>query len=177
MESGLNLAGLSNVIYEFEFNLPINKKVNLTKEIATLLAKYYGDNHPYVEACKSLKTIDKGFLHGFVDLFFEYDNKYWILDYKTNSLNDYKSTLNAKDIGNPLVIVNASNHYYLQYLLYLVAIKRYLQVSLGIKNASNLIGGAIYYYVRGLFVDNVSQEGIYIDKKCQNLIDELDKLL
>lgn len=177
MENGLNLAGLNNVIYEFEFNLPINKKVNLPKEIATLLAKYYGSNHPYVEACKSLKTIDKGFLHGFIDLFFEYDNKYWILDYKTNSLNDYKSILNANDINNPLVIVNAVNNYYLQYLLYLVAVKRYLQVSLGIENASNLIGGAIYYYVRGLFIEDVSQEGIYIDKECQNLIDELDKLL
>jgi exodeoxyribonuclease V beta subunit len=175
-KGGLILAQLTHTIHELNFNLQV-KSVNLNKELALLLTQYFGDNHPYVIACKSLKTIQQGFLNGFIDLVFEYQGKYYILDYKTNNLEDYSSTDNPQDEANTLVRANAKNHYYLQYLLYLVAVKRYLQIRLNLTDATELLGGAIYYYVRGLFVEQSPPGGVYMDTQCHDLVRELDLLL
>ena len=66
----------------------------------------------------------EGFLKGFIDLIFEYDGKYYLADYKSNSLNDYGETA--------LFDAMAHSHYYLQYLLYSVALHRYLKQRIAI---------------------------------------------
>ena len=73
----------------------------------------------------------------------------------------------------------AEHHYYLQYIIYLVVVKRHLENRLGINDATHLLGGAVYYYVRGLYTNlvNVENQAVYIDMHCQNLIREVDELL
>jgi exodeoxyribonuclease V beta subunit len=166
---------------ELNFNLAIkNDNININA-IAQLIAKYYGIDHPYTMAIKNIKKIEHGFLTGAIDLIFQLDGKYYIVDYKTNTLNDYSSCENcyvANQYNNPLLQVNAKKHYYLQYLIYLVALKRYLELKLNISDASHLIGGAIYYYVRAsCIIDVTSVSGIYVDDQSQVLIHELDLLL
>ncbi len=174
---GLKLATLENALPELAFNLNINRSLDIMNEFSQLLDTYYGADHPYVAASKRLTQINPGFLNGFIDLFFEHNGKYYILDYKTNILNSYNSTFDVFDKDNPLIQANAHHHYYLQYLLYLVAIKRHLEQCLNISDASSLIGGAVYYYIRGVFVENASPGGIYIDKNCQEIVAKLDGLL
>ena len=71
----------------------------------------------------------------------------------------------------------SEHHYYLQYLLYLVAVKRYLQQRLKIDDATELIGGAVYYYVRGIYcLPQTNNEGLYVDRGCANLVRDLDNL-
>jgi exodeoxyribonuclease V beta subunit len=124
-----------------------------------------------------LDKVEAGFLVGFIDLFFEYQGKCWILDYKTNTLTDYTRAKNHLATENQLVESMADHHYYLQYLLYLVAVKRYLEQRLGLADATELLGGAVYFYVRGIFTEQVSSgDGIYLDTDCQNLVRELDLL-
>jgi exodeoxyribonuclease V beta subunit len=164
-------------MHELEFNLAVNK-VDIGSSIHNLLADYFGITHPFTIASKSLQQIEPGFLTGFIDLMFMHEGKYWVLDYKTNRLDDYQSTSNPiDDVENPLIISMAHHHYYLQYLLYLVAVKRYLEQRLQIDDASHLIGGSVYYYVRGLYVDNNKTQAVYCDHDCRDLVAQLDTLL
>ena len=164
-------------LHELEFNLLIKDSHSLREQIADLLARYFGDTHPFTSSCRMLDKIEAGFLVGFIDLFFEYQGKYWILDYKTNTLTNYAHAKNHLATESQLVESMADHHYYLQYLLYLVAVKRYLEQRLGIADATELLGGAVYFYVRGIFTEQLSSgDGIYLDTGCQNLVRELDLL-
>ncbi len=178
----LSILQIDNKKYELGFNISIdNNNNNLIKLLTELIKKYYGVKHPYTIAIKDIKYIRQGFLKGFIDLIFELDGKYYILDYKTNIVNQYQSCFdcyNENNYENSLLQVNAKHHYYLQYLIYLVAMKRYLEVKLNIVDATYLIGGAIYYYVRAsCIIDLPKNSGIYIDDKCQMIISDIDNLL
>ena len=169
------IGDFTNSMHELEFNLAIKNPVLICKDIYLLMSSYFGEQHPFTIASRSLGTIEQGFLVGFIDLLFEHNGQYFVLDYKTNTLLEYTSTSDINDVDNPLIISMAEHHYYLQYLLYLVAVKRYLEQRLNIEDASHLLGGAAYYYVRGIYTTSEPQ-GIFIDKNCQNLVSELDKL-
>lgn len=164
--------------HEFEFNLHIARPVSFKDDLARLIAGYYGWEHPFTLAIKSLNRIESGFLVGFIDLMFEYKGKYWVLDYKTNRLDHYDKADNSKGSGNDLIDSMADHHYYLQYLLYLVAVKRYLEQYFMLDDGSHLLGGAIYYYVRAVYLDDSEPyAGIYVDSHCRELVREIDRLL
>lgn len=172
-----SLNKLTHKIHELEFNLLIEQSVSLKGQIAGLISDYFGETHPFTLACNNLGTIEQGFLVGFIDLCFAHKGKYWVLDYKTNKLDGYCKAL-AKDHNGYLIASMADHHYYLQYLLYLVALKRYLEKRLNVDDATDLIGGAVYYYVRGIYTTNLMPgDGVYLDKSCQTLIRNLDNLL
>src|SRR3546814_140942 len=63
-------------------------------------------------------------MHGYVDLLYRDDvGAFHVLDYKTNRLGDYAPAVCAQAI--------AANDYDLQYLIYLVAVQRWLRLRLG----------------------------------------------
>lgn len=105
-------------------------------------------------------TIDslRGYLTGSIDLLFEKDGRFWILDWKTDNLaaNDALRASHPEETDwrafyTPDVMaehmVNA--HYDLQYLCYLVAVKRFLKERLGRENVDDCVGGALYFFLRG----------------------------
>ncbi|MEN9947048.1 MAG: hypothetical protein RLZZ293_1434, partial [Pseudomonadota bacterium] len=175
LAEGLTLAQIHDQQHyqaEFGFNLQVNHNVDLSTQLVELLTQNYGENHPYTQAAYNLDLIKSGFLNGFIDLFFEYQGKYWVLDYKTNSLNNYQIN---NDEDNQILQSMAQHHYYLQYLLYLVAIKRHLETIYLIDDASHLLGGAIYFYVKGCYVEDEQRSGgILVDSNCQLLVQQLD---
>lgn len=171
-----SLNNIANKMHELEFNLTIANTVNIASELHKVIARYFGDEHLFAESCKTLNKIDNGFLVGFIDLFFEHNDKYWVLDYKTNALNNY--AYSEIDDNTEIIKSMAEHHYYLQYILYLVAIKRYLEQRLSIDDASHLLGGSIYLYVKGIFTENhIMNDGIFIDNNCGQMIKEVDAIL
>lgn len=174
---GKSLNNFNPKLHELDFNLTIQSQISFREQVVELIAKYFGEAHPFTQACHMLQSIEAGFLVGFIDLFFEHNGKYWVLDYKTNRLDSYTAADNHSVSDNSLIDSMADHHYYLQYLLYLVAVKRYLEQRLGVADATDLIGGAVYFYVRGIYTDNCQAgDGVYIDRNCQNLVSELDQL-
>jgi len=174
----IGLKDLSQYIHELEFNLTIQNETNFKQQFYAIIKNYFGEQHKFTQAVLTLDKIAPGFLVGFIDLMFEYKGKYWVLDYKTNKLNDYTAPIDVNDTNNSILNSMAEHHYYIQYIIYLVALKRYLEFRLGVKDATNLIGGAIYYYVRAVFTDNVSPgDGIFIDNNCSELISQIDQIL
>ncbi|MDY3115637.1 MAG: UvrD-helicase domain-containing protein [Sutterella sp.] len=91
-----------------------------------------------------------GFLKGFIDLVFEHEGHYWILDWKSNHCGaqrkgDFTPEVLAKEVDK--------KHYRLQYLIYAVALRRYLRARLGAAFKETMIGGALYVFLRGVDKD------------------------
>jgi exodeoxyribonuclease V beta subunit len=81
---------------------------------------------------------------GSLDLVFRHNGKYYFLDWKTNSLENYAKTADY-----------TNEHYAMQYKIYLQALKRFLSARLKDKfNFERDFGGIFYLYVRGVTPEN-----------------------
>jgi len=108
----------------------------------------------------------KGFLKGFIDLTFEHEGRWYILDYKSNWLGPDASYYG----GERLLQALAGEHYYLQYLIYLVALRRFLRQRLP-DFSNEQLGGAYYLFLRGM-----PEAGVYFARPSDALLDALDQL-
>ncbi|MGM0944501.1 MAG: UvrD-helicase domain-containing protein [Bacteroidota bacterium] len=111
-----------------------------------------------------------GILNGLVDLIFEQEGRYYILDWKSNYLGD--AWENYQEEG--LVQAMNENNYHLQYLLYTYALHRYLQLSLENYQYENHIGGVFYLFLRGL--NPPSSSGVFYTKPSWKQIQFLESL-
>jgi exodeoxyribonuclease V beta subunit len=105
-----------------------------------------------------------GLLTGFMDIVFEHQGRYYVLDYKSNKLPDY-----AQDSITGSML---SHRYDVQYTLYILAVHRLLKSRLKDYNYEQHMGGAIYLYLRG--IDQAGQ-GCYANKPSFELINALDE--
>ena len=97
----------------------------------------------------------RGFLKGFIDLVFEHEGRFFILDWKSNHLGDTPA-----HYGRPALAAAMSDQgYHLQYLLYLVALDRYLRHRLAGYDPDHHLGGAVYLFVRGVRPDWKDADG------------------
>lgn len=113
----------------------------------------------------------EGLMNGFIDLFFEYDGKYYILDWKSNYLGN---TLHAYNTENISVAMEANN-YHLQYLIYTVAVYKFLKSRLPDFDYDLHVGGVVYVFLRGAREHNTS--GIFTARPDKKLIEDLVALL
>ena len=108
----------------------------------------------------------KGFMKGFIDLTFEHAGRWYILDYKSNWLGPDASHYGGERLEQAI----AGEHYYLQYLIYLVALRRFLRLRLpGFVDSA--LGGAYYLFLRGM-----PSAGVYFQRPADSLLDALDQL-
>ena len=112
-----------------------------------------------------------GLLNGLIDLFFEYNGKYYILDWKSNYLGDDLSFYEGEDKMREAM--NEGN-YHLQYLIYTVAVKKYLEQRLPKFDYERHFGGAIYVYFRGARAGESS--GIYTNKPALDKVERLEQI-
>jgi exodeoxyribonuclease V beta subunit len=116
-----------------------------------------------------------GMMHGFIDLIFEYDGKYFVADYKSTHLGD-----SARHYSTEKLHENNQQHLYdLQYLLYSLALHKYLKQQLGDYSFETHFGGVFYLYLRGMSPDNQladGSSGVFFDKVDKQYIDLLENL-
>lgn len=112
----------------------------------------------------------QGFLKGFIDLTFEFEGKYYVLDYKSNYLGDDLEDYNQTNIENMMI----EHRYDFQYQLYTLALHRLLRSRLPDYDYEQHVGGVLYTFIRGM-QDNKNY-GVYFNKPDFSLIDGLDKL-
>ncbi|MBV7315079.1 exodeoxyribonuclease V subunit beta [Shewanella sp. NIFS-20-20] len=114
----------------------------------------------------------QGMLKGFIDLTFEYQGRYYIADYKSNHLgsdfNDYQQI--------PMANAIRSHRYDLQYLIYTLALHRYLSLRLSNYHYDHHFGGCYYLFLRGMSPQH-PERGVFFDKPPLALIEALDQLL
>lgn len=86
-------------------------------------------------------------LMGFIDLVFEHEGRYWVLDYKSNSLGPDDSAYDAPGLAQAM----AAHRYDVQAAVYLLALHRLLQARLGSRyDPAQHLGGAVYFFLRGI---------------------------
>lgn len=98
----------------------------------------------------------QGYMTGFVDLICEHQGKFYILDYKTNNLGDYRDDYRREK----LVEAMRSHNYGLQYWIYSVILHRHLLNVLEGYSYESHFGGVMYLFVRGM-VPQQPGSGVY----------------
>ncbi len=170
----INLININsnNYFKEFEFFLPINKSIDFIK-FNNILKKY--NKISSLSKDYIYKYSVKGFLNGFIDFIFMYNNKFYIIDYKLNWLGDNFNFYNKKNILKTILY----HRYDIQYQIYSFALHRYLKLNFKNYNYNNNFGGVYYIFLRGLFIDinnNRSYTGISYFKPTIKLISELENI-
>jgi exodeoxyribonuclease V beta subunit len=113
-----------------------------------------------------------GMLHGFIDLVFEHDGRYWILDYKSTALGNDDAAYHAAALQAALV----DKRYEVQGMIYLLALHRMLKTRLGATyDPSRQLGGALFLFLRG--IGNPVTRGCCALPPDLALLDALDRLL
>ena len=115
----------------------------------------------------------QGFLRGRIDLIFEHDGLWYVLDWKSNHLGDRPA-----DYALPALQAAMCEHAYdLQALIYLVALHRYLRLRMGrAYDPERQLGGALYLFVRGVR-PTWPEAGVWHWRPPVALLDELSSLL
>ncbi|WP_404358247.1 exodeoxyribonuclease V subunit beta [Methylotuvimicrobium sp. KM1] len=108
-----------------------------------------------------------GYLTGFIDLICEYGGRYYVIDYKTNSLLDYRS--------EALTDAMREHNYGLQYWLYTLVLHRYLGQRLADYDYEKHFGGALYLFVRGMQPEQ-PMNGVYRDRPDLRRIEALSEI-
>ncbi len=152
---------------EMEFYLPLRRlQIDDLRQI--LFQHLPQEQQVFRDAANTLYFEQvEGYMKGFIDLIFEHHGRYYLADYKSNTLPDYgpESLLSAM----------SEAHYYLQYLIYSVALHRYLKKRLPGYDYQKDFGGVFYLFIRGMS-KSTDQQGVYFDKPSLALIEALDAL-
>ncbi len=108
-----------------------------------------------------------GMLKGFMDLVFVFQEKYYVMDYKSNYLGEGNDDYTRQAMGDAM----ASHRYDLQLVLYTLALHRLLKSRLADYDYDFHVGGAVYLFLRG--VDGTGN-GVYGERPPRELIEGLD---
>jgi exodeoxyribonuclease V beta subunit len=112
-----------------------------------------------------------GVMNGKVDLLFEQGGRFYIVDWKSNFLGDSLSDYQTEKLEEAMT----SNNYHLQYLIYTVAVVRYLSLRIPDFDYERDFGGIIYLFVRG--TRKGSNTGVFTARPEQQQILRLEKAL
>lgn len=165
---GLTLAGLSprQRLPEISFTFPV-RDLDMARLRQLLQDPAMGLEESARTAAGRL-TFERlaGYLKGFIDLVFQHQGLWYIADYKSNWLGPEAAYYDQERLAQAI----ADEHYYLQYLIYLVALRRFLRQRLAAFDSS-MLGGAWYLFLRGM-----PQAGVYFSRPRDELLDGLDAL-
>ena len=165
--------------HEWQFLLPLaNPDRPLTAEA---LARCFGHGADpgmtaYANAIRALDIRDvHGFLTGVIDLVFEHQGWWYVVDWKSNRLPVDPEHHSPARLREEMV----HGHYVLQYHLYLVAVHRLLRARIPGYSYDTHMGGAAYAFLRGFGGPEVSAmgHGWFTDRPSRHVIEALDTLI
>lgn len=167
-------AGLAEIspgrrLNEMEFYFPI---AGLTLKALRGALATAPPGAPLRDAAEGLDQLQiQGFMKGYIDLIFEHQGRFYIVDYKSNDLgarlDDYRP--------ERLTAAMRSHGYLLQYAIYAVALHRYLALRLPGYDPAQHLGGVHYLFVRGMRRGETT--GIFSDQPGPALIRALSDAL
>ena len=154
---------LTEMRFHFRFNSNLNKG-----EIRTAAAQHLAEKHEKKQDDKF--TYHGGFLTGSIDLLFEHQGKYYVLDWKSNLLPEYSPAMLKQSMTH--------SYYQMQYLIYLAAVIRLLKQRLNLseEEAYEKIGGVYYVYMRGADSEH-PENGVFFDRPEYSEISKITGLL
>ena len=161
----LTLAGLARAVPEMEFWLSAHQVDTVQLDTFVTQNTLSGEARPPIP----LNRVN-GLFKGFMDLVFEHEGRYYVLDYKSNVLGPDDAAY-TPDTMRAMIL---KERYELQYVLYLLALHRHLQSRLPGYRYEDHVGGAVYLFLRG---QQASSQGLHVERPPAQLIEALDQLL
>ena len=163
VDLGEALVGLKSRLTEAEFWMACDQFDAV--KIESVVAKYF---YPKLKR-QAIQSSDwHGMLMGFSDLLFEHKGKYYVLDYKTNSLGFDLQDYALEALERETVL----NRYDLQAAIYLLALHRLLKTRLSSAYDPDVhLGGAFVWYLRGV---HSKGQGLCFLKASAQLMNELE---
>jgi exodeoxyribonuclease V beta subunit len=176
-DKGLTLASVTRAkrADELEFVFPVAKAntVLTAAKMAKAFAAHRSVHVPesYPERVRELGFELRGFLKGYIDLVFEHDGRFYVVDYKSNhlgpKLEDYRPSKLAVAMGH--------HDYFLQYHLYTLAVHRWLGRRMRDYDYDRHFGGVLYLFARGMSPEHPAQTGIFHDRPSRELVEALSE--
>ncbi|MDX1587809.1 MAG: UvrD-helicase domain-containing protein [Oleiphilaceae bacterium] len=166
LHSGARLSDLpmEDTLRESAFYFPMASRQR--GRLGHILARHRGTDRVNLPEPPSLK----GMLHGFVDLIYQWQGRYYVVDYKSTFLGD-----RLRDYQEPRLTESMEKSYYdLQYLLYSLALHRYLRTRIPDYDPARHLGGVEYLYLRGLSPQ--TQGGVFHRPADLDALNALDRL-
>jgi exodeoxyribonuclease V beta subunit len=115
----------------------------------------------------------EGMVRGFMDLVFEQGGRFYLADWKSNHLG-YR----IEDYGREALMGAMTQKLYpLQYLLYTVALNRYLSLRVSGYRYHTHFGGVLFVFLRGANGERGEESGFFRDTPPFELISELTECL
>jgi exodeoxyribonuclease V beta subunit len=175
----LTLASIprSRRLDELEFVLPVAHTTDAftARRLASAFAATPGGSVPtdYAERLATLRFLPlRGFLKGFVDLVFEHEGRFHVVDYKSNYLGAYFANYDAASMTDAMV----HHDYFLQYHLYSVALHEWLRRRLRGYDFEKHFGGVYYLFVRGMSAREPGK-GIFFDRPPRERVNAISRAL
>ncbi|QIA62623.1 exodeoxyribonuclease V subunit beta [Vibrio astriarenae] len=156
----------SQRLVEMEFMLPIKL---LSAPALNRVIKHH-DSLSARTGDLGFQTV-QGMLKGFIDLVFEYQGKYYVLDWKSNHLGDQIDDYHSAALSHSM----ADHRYDLQYQIYSLALHRFLNSRIPNYDYEHHFGGVYYVFLRG--VDGQSDNGIFSAKPSLAMLNDLNDLI
>ncbi len=151
-------------VAEMEFYLPLSE-VNASAFNQVLR------QDPHFAQCAYQFEKLTGMLKGYIDLTYQMDGRYFVADYKSNHLgyrfDDYQQ--------QHCIEAMHEHDYFLQAVIYSVALHRHLRLSIADYDYDRHHGGALYLFLRGMHQDHPAA-GIVHYRPALRLIETLDSL-
>lgn len=162
---------MANTIRELEFYYPLKQ---IAPKIVSKVFSKAGISSTIPVFPQHIESLDfkptRGYMHGFVDLLFIHNDKYYITDWKSNYLGDSPGFYSEENLKQAMI-----NHsYFLQYYIYTLAVDRFLASRIKDYSYDKHFGGVYYIFLRGISEDNDSRNGIYFDRPSNEIIKKLN---
>ena len=170
LPGGLRLAQVppARKLVELEFHLP-SHRLDAAELVHTL--RHHGQAVPALQ----FGTL-RGYLRGFIDLVFEHDGRWYLLDWKSNHLGESPQDYAAAALQRTM----AQQGYQLQALLYALALHRHLGQRLAGYRFEQHFGAVLYLFVRGVRPDwtlaDGTAAGVHAQRPTLQLLDALSAL-
>ena len=176
----LNKLTDSSLIKEAAFYLPIDDLAcaelrRLLHSHRQRIASQYGFDAIETKAIN--KSTIAGILHGFIDLIFEWHGVFYVCDYKSNHIGNDYAEYSKEQVAQDI----QSHDYDLQYLLYSMALDRYLKQSMLDYDTKQHFGGVYYLYLRGMtaasqYLQDGQSPGVFYTEIIEAELAELQRL-
>ena len=178
---------------ELNFDLPLAHVASDRLVRSSGLAAAF-EQHPggrfgadYGRQLRGLQVASRGFLTGSIDLVFQWQQRWWVADWKSNWLGRRNSQGQVVACGpadyqqSAMAELMVRSHYPLQAHLYLVALHRYLHWRLPGYEPAEHLGGYAYVFLRGVPGPMADPEagvpGVLVDTPTLERLLALDALL
>ncbi|MDC8830721.1 exodeoxyribonuclease V subunit beta [Alteromonas gilva] len=167
----LNQLPSGDTLREAEFYFPL-QQVNRAALVTILREHRLSMGHDALSPALEGAAID-GMMHGFIDLIFTAHGRYYVADYKSTFLG-----LSPEDYDPDALNHNNQQHYYdLQYLIYSVALHRFLAQRIDDYDPTQHFGGVAYFYLRGMAPGHPPQSGVFYHPLSVTLLTDMERAL